>query len=631
MLIAFLFLGFLNSYSLNLQNRSTKIAEIKKIKEFRNKYIFYTSSPIYGNNYVENIEDWIEHFEKEVAIHKNNENIFYLNFILVHLYRIASKIEKSLDLGIKTYYNYADKTTDNSMLCRLLQELETCYYLQNNNLELIRINKEKFKVCGKNAVILYNIYFNMGLYDLALKNYKEVISFNTNQYKKYNLYAQAFHNNDFGVYYMYDNKLDSALYHFKKSILLFKKEKDSSYRKKDIAFMLGVVDGNIATCYLKQKKYKEAIPLYLHELKASDVYYKGMNWLGSEKVYERIALCYINKNQFKNANFYINKLKNFKNKFYKIKSEYFSKLKNTDSTLFYTKKYIQISDSIFNTEMKQQKIESLGILEVNNTLKTQEEQISILVQKDDSKSIQIRFILIISIIIIFFFILLLYYYLEKNKKQILIIQQKDEIELALTNNKTLLKELNHRVKNNLQMVSSVISLQASKITDISSKKHFNAAINRIKVLSKIHNSLYSNNQLNEINLLNYVLVLKDYLINSIINPEIKVDFKIDIPSSLFLNNDKKTTIGLIINELITNSLKYAFPNKEENHITIAIYKKDNYCYFTFSDNGKGFIYKDIDKSKSVGLNLILRLVNQLGEEAEINSNNGFNITFKFLC
>lgn len=242
---------------------------------------------------------------------------------------------------------------------------------------------------------------------------------------------------------------------------------------------------------------------------------------------------------------------------------------------------------------------------------------------------QIKIYFFISFLVILLFFLLLYFYYNTTKKQKIVESQKNEIEKALKNNKTLLKELNHRVKNNLQMVSSVISLQASKIKDEHSKVHFKSAINRIKVLSKIHNSLYAKNQLLEIDLLNYVIILKDYLINSIINPEIKVKFNLNIVENLHIDNDKKTTIGLIINELITNSLKYGFEKGKENLITITIHKKENYFYFTYTDNGKGFSYESIDKSKSVGLNLILRLVNQLGEEAIINSDKGIKVHFKF--
>ncbi|WP_397446490.1 histidine kinase dimerization/phosphoacceptor domain -containing protein [Polaribacter sp. R77954] len=618
-------------FSQNIVENESKFEKITSLSNPKEQYFFYIRSTIYSNNYVKNINDWITYFEQKSEDYRNTEESLYVNFMLVHLFRISSKLEKAIELGVETYYLNSEKKVHKNLLCNLLQELETCYYLKNNNLELIRLNKEKFKICGKNEGKLFNIYFNMGLYDLALKDYRENINFGKPSYKKHDLYAQAFHNNDFGVYFMYDNKIDSALYYYNKANLLFKKQKqkDSSYRSRDVALMLGVVDGNISTCLLKQGNYKQAIPGYLNEIEACRNYYNTYDWFDSEKVYNRIAKCYIHTNQFKKADYYIEKLKKLKAIYFNLKGEYHTKLNNKDSTLFYYKKYMQISDSIFNQEMKQQKMESLGVLEVNAKLKSQEKKINLLEEKDNSKSKKIRVSLLISAIAIVFFLLVLYFYFGVKKKQVIVEFQKNKIEKALNNNSILLKELNHRVKNNLQMVSSVISLQASKIKDESSKLHFKSAINRVKVLSEIHNSLYSKNQLEEIDVLNYVAILKDYLVKSIINPDIKVDFIIDITPNLYLDNDKKTTIGLIINELVTNSFKYAFQQKTENVITITIRNEGNTCSFSYKDNGQGFDYKNLDKNKSIGINLILRLVNQLGEDANINAENGMQIHFNF--
>jgi two-component sensor histidine kinase len=630
-LLTFFLFGSLQVFSnFNSQNYN-QLDEIKEKITLYEQYIYFHRLIYAPNNEVENIEQWINYFEKEKNKYKDDNELAYINFILVYLYKLNYNLDKAIDLGMSTYYANINNSKKNKLLCELLRMVEWCYHKKDNNLGLISINKEKFKVCDKGVVDYHSAYFNMGLYDLALKNYKENIGYNEPSYSKYDLYTQAYHNNDFGVYYMYDNKIDSALYHYKKSIFLFKKQnkKNSSYKKEDTEFMLTVVKGNIGTCLLKTGEYEKAIPYYLIEIEGCNKYYGGRNWLGSEKSYKRIALCYIKTNQFKKATFFIRKLKNFKTLYYRLKSEYYTQLNNIDSTLYFKDKYIATSDSIYKEKLKQQEIESLNTLDFNDEIKQQQEQIKFLEEEDTNKSSKIRFISVTSLVISFFFFLLLYFFKEKNIKQKLVAAQKDEIEKTLDKNKTLLKELNHRVKNNLQMVSSVISLQATKITDESSKKHFNAAVNRIKVLSQIHNSLYSKNELKEIDLKNYVITLKNYLIKSIINPETKVDFKINVKPNLYINNDKKATIGLIINELVTNSFKYAFTNRNQSLITISIIKKEQFYHFCYTDNGKGFNYEEIDKSKSIGLNLILRLVNQLGEEAEVNSNNGVKISFKF--
>ena len=631
LLFAFFLILSLESFSFSDIKKDTQFDEIKKIAILFDQYMYFHREIYSPENNVKNIEQWINYFEKEKHKYENTNDVIYVNFILVYLYRINYELDKAIELGLTTYYSNFENSFKDKFSCEILSIVEWCFHKKDNNLELIRINKEKFKVCGKKRVNYHAAYYNMGLYNLALLSFKKHIDYNKPSYKKYNLYDQAFHNNDIGVYYMYDNKIDSALYHYRKSISLFKKQdkKDSTYKKEDTEFMLAVAKGNIGTCLLMQGEYKKAIPLYLNEIKASNTYYKGRGWTGSEKLYNRIAYCFIKTNQFKKAKVYIDKLKKFKTLFYKSKSEYYMQLNNIDSTLFFKNKYITTSDSIYKQKLKQQEIDYLNRLDFNEKIKEQQDKITILEQQDNSKSLQIKIYLIISFVVLLLFLLLLYFYYNTAKKQKIVESQKNEIEVALSNNKILLKELNHRVKNNLQMVSSVISLQASKIKDEHSKKHFKSAINRIKVLSKIHNSLYAKNQLHKIDLLNYVVVLKDYLINSITNPEIKVKFILNIESDLYIDNDKKATIGLIINELITNSLKYGFDKEKNNLITISILKKQDYFYFSFTDNGKGFNYEAIDKSKSVGLNLILRLVNQLGEEATITSDKGIHVSFKF--
>lgn len=614
----------------NIQ-KTDQLEEIKNIQSLLQQYQYFFRVIYSPNNEVENLEYWINHYKKEQKRYKNDDQKVYINFILVYLYKQDYQLDKAIDLGLSTYYLEFDIPRKDKLLCELLRMIEWCYHKKDNNLGLLKINKEKFKVCDKGFVDYHSAYYNMGLFDQALKSYKEYIEYDKPSYKENSLYDKAFHSNDFGVYYMYDNKIDSALFYYNRSISLFKQQNKSlsTYKKKDTEFMLNIVRGNIGTCLLRTGKYKEAIPLLRKEINACNIYFQGRNWVNSEKVYKRIAYCYIKTNQFKKAKEYIKKLKNYKDLYYNLKSQYHNQLKNKDSTLYFKNKYIATADSISKQKLMQKDLESLNLLNFNEKLKKQEQKISLLEQEDAIKSVKIKIYLVTSFVVILLFFMLLYFYFGIKKKQKIVEAQKNKIENALSNNKTLLKELNHRVKNNLQMVSSVISLQASKIQDDNSKKNFNTAINRIKVLSKIHNSLYSKNELDEVDLLSYVTTLKDYLVKSIINPEKKVDINVNIASKVYINNDTKTTIGLIINELVTNSFKYAFKNKIDNLITISIHKKDEFYYFSYTDNGEGFDYKTIDKSKSIGLNLILRLVNQLGEEAIINANNGMEINFKF--
>ena len=198
--------------------------ELKKIKNSRDKYLYFHREIYFPQNNVINIEEWISYFKKEKIKYKNDDEVVYYNFMLVYIYKLNYNLDEATDLGLTTYYTKFEIPKKNKFLCELLSLVEWCFLIKDNNLEVIRINKEKFKVCSKDAVSYHTAYFNMGLYDLALNSYKEYIDYDNPNYKNYSLYDQGFHSNDFGVYYMYDNKIDSALYYFKKSISLFEKQ-----------------------------------------------------------------------------------------------------------------------------------------------------------------------------------------------------------------------------------------------------------------------------------------------------------------------------------------------------------------------------------------------------------------------
>lgn len=623
------------TYSLSENSKNdllNKFDKLKEIKGLKNKHDYYYKFITYSEvEKVIPIEKRIEYFEYIKEENKNDKDIYFIDIILISLYQINNQIDKAIRFGLESYFNNRN-IIDNDKLCQLLIIIENCYSTAVNNTGIIYISKEKLKRCHYSGQILFhNIYYKMGLYDQALKAYKKYCKFGTKAFADNETFSIAKHYNNFGVYQMYDEKIDSALINYKTSLKLLKlqKEEDINYKTKEIDFWMGLVNGNIASCYLKQKKYKEAIPLFLNEIKESEILYSSENFLGSDKVWEELALCYIMTSQPKKASYYINKLKKNKTRYFKLKSEYFSKFYSKDSSIYYNKKHLFISDSIYKNNSKKDKTELLNFFSFEDDLISNKYQIQVLEEKESNSSFKVKALSLLAILIFIFLLITIYFYMNKNKAQKIILNQKNNLELTLNKNKILLKELNHRVKNNLQMISSVLSLQSSKIKEKESKKHFTAAANRIKVLSEIHNSFYNKNQLNETDLFNYVSTLKDYLISSIINPEIKVEFNIDIKPNIYINSDNKTTLGLIINELITNSFKYAFTKNSQNLISISIIKKDETYYFSYSDNGKGFNNGEIDKTKSIGLKLILRLVNQLGDEASISSTNGMNIKFKF--
>ncbi len=253
------------------------------------------------------------------------------------------------------------------------------------------------------------------------------------------------------------------------------------------------------------------------------------------------------------------------------------------------------------------------------------------------------FILLISIsVIIFQFVIL-------RKKIIIINQQKQIIkEKNSLNDKlnekhrehliiqeTLLKEVHHRVKNNLQIITSLLALQSSFVEDEKTKRLFRYSQYRINSMAMVHELLYQLDDLSKIKLDLYIQTLSSNLIKSMKGSNNNIQMNLDIPE-LFLNIDTVIPLGLLINEILTNSLKYGLQHDNEVfygvlYIKIIHLEKDNYIMY-IGDNGNGF--KDETKfraANSLGLMLIHNLTLQLKGTIEKDNNSigtNYIITFK---
>lgn len=237
-----------------------------------------------------------------------------------------------------------------------------------------------------------------------------------------------------------------------------------------------------------------------------------------------------------------------------------------------------------------------------------------------------------SVITIFAIVLLIIalYVLLKIKKQSKELTEKNKIiKKTLKEKELLVKEVHHRVKNNFQIVSSLLELQTKGIEDEKALELANQGKNRVKSMALIHQKLYQNES-GLIDFDEYIRTLikelssmyssKDNVITTISSEDMKFDVDTAIP------------LGLIINEIITNSYKYAFRNDKENNLSISIHKEDNDDYkLVIEDNGPGLSNNlDAKKAKSLGLRLVNRLVKQLHGTLEQTNSKGakFEIHFK---
>lgn len=209
-------------------------------------------------------------------------------------------------------------------------------------------------------------------------------------------------------------------------------------------------------------------------------------------------------------------------------------------------------------------------------------------------------------------------------------EAEDKIRASLEEKKVLLREIHHRVKNNMQIISSLLNLQTRYITDDQVVDILKESQNRVKSMAMIHEKLYQSRGLARIGFRDYIKHLVTYLFQSYVVDidRIKIDTEVD---DIFLDIDTAIPCGLIINELVTNSLKHAFPNNMEGNINIQLKKIDDRYILKVVDNGIGFPENlDFRRTETLGLQLINNLVMQLDGTAELINNGGteFKILFK---
>lgn len=209
----------------------------------------------------------------------------------------------------------------------------------------------------------------------------------------------------------------------------------------------------------------------------------------------------------------------------------------------------------------------------------------------------------------------------------------DQINASLREKESLLKEIHHRVKNNLQITSALLSLQADTVQDAESKELFVESENRIKSLALVHEKLYQSNNLSQIDIAEYVeslvpSMMRSYSLNSVHNA---IELKLDV-DKLFLGIERAIPFGLILNELISNSIKHAFPGGRSGTIEVTLKARDSTCELQVSDNGVGIPQDfDVHATKTLGLHLVNSLVYQLGGTVELQRGNGTRFSVRFKC
>lgn len=203
---------------------------------------------------------------------------------------------------------------------------------------------------------------------------------------------------------------------------------------------------------------------------------------------------------------------------------------------------------------------------------------------------------------------------------------------SLHEKEILLQEVHHRVKNNLQVISSILNLQSSYVKDENTLSILRESQNRIKSMSFIHESLYQTSYFSSIDFSDYIMSLTKNLVHSYSVGQQSLQLKTNF-ERVFLNLDQAIPCGLIVNELVSNALKYAFPNGQKGKLQLSIREENGKVKLGVSDNGVG-VSEDFnfEETDTLGLQLVFTLIEQLDGEVTFRSKPGvgteYFITFE---
>lgn len=414
--------------------------------------------------------------------------------------------------------------------------------------------------------------------------------------------------------------IDQAHKYYQKALLINEQAEDRHG--------MATVQGNIADLYLRENKHEQAYSYLLKSL-------EGKELIGAEEdlpgIRAKIGAIQIYQGQKQKGllvlekNLEIAQTKGYKNEEYAIlqvliKSTYENEM--YEAAALYQKQYIALQDTSFNTLLnskvnelnsKYQKAEQdqeIALLNSENAL--QQERIS-------RQRLQLwgggAILLLVS--------LLMFSIYRLNRK---LNDQNGIITKALKEKEILLKEIHHRVKNNLQVISSLLNLQAYRIKDEVALEAIKEGRTRVQSMSLIHQTLYRKDNLTGVNISDYLDKLCQSLFFTYKVSEEQINLKTNI-SPLMLDVDSVVPLGLIINELITNSLKYAFPKGRNGNINIKIEEIQEGLLLVVNDDGIGI--EDVTTMQhgdSFGYELIHAFSQKLEGNLSIKSQDGTQVS-----
>ena len=194
-----------------------------------------------------------------------------------------------------------------------------------------------------------------------------------------------------------------------------------------------------------------------------------------------------------------------------------------------------------------------------------------------------------------------------------VIEQKNiKLQKRIDQVQTLIQEIHHRIKNNMMIITSLIDMQSNEYEDSKIKEALQLSKNRIQSMSLVHDKLYDSNSMKNIKVLDYLKKLLSYIDQTVNYSDRKINKELNVPLDLSFDGETMMPLGLILNELLTNSYKYAFKSGNKNNLSIEIKELNTGYILTYDDHGPGISDTiDLTNSSSLGLQLVELLAEEL--------------------
>ena len=381
---------------------------------------------------------------------------------------------------------------------------------------------------------------------------------------------------EIGWIFLNQRNLDSAKYYFEKLLTVAKKRSDQ-----DDFF----------------NAYSDLGHLSLAENKSSNAIH-----------YFKMAKSYVQKENYK-------KRSQIENGLYKANKI----VNNQNLAMAHLENYATLKDSAYSLE----KTKLFYDLEAKYNRSFQEKEIEVLETENQISTLRLansrKWLITLIFGLLGIGILLARIFASRKK----IKEQNKIISKALSEKDTLIKEIHHRVKNNLQFISSLLSLQSEHLESSPAISALKEGQGRVQSMALIHQNLYQEDNLTGIQMKDYLENLTNNLFDSYnISPD-RISLELEI-EDINLDVDTMIPLGLVINELISNSLKYAFQEGKQGIISVSIKELNNQLILNVKDNGIGIQEKEI-MSGSFGYRLLNAFKKQLNAELEVDGRNGTNV------